>query len=124
MIAKRALALVLVVSLLVAGIPSRAHATEGTKGLAAFEKLLFHDAEVEQLLDSVVSELSPATVTQIEQLAQLAVSGATPTEIEQQARVIVSSLPEPTQASFARFFFAFSYLAGLAFMVAAVFKFK
>src|SRR5262249_11265752 len=126
MVARRALALVLVASLLTASIPSRARAAgnEATGPAVAFGNLLLRDTEVQQLLDSVVSALPPATVEQIETLAQLAVSGATPQEIEQQLQVVVCGLPTATQLNIPQLVSRLSLVGGFGLAAAAVLKFK
>ena len=59
MVARRALVLLLVTSFIVAGIPSRARAAQPTDAAAgvaeAFVNMLLRDAEVQQLLQAVVS---------------------------------------------------------------------
>ena len=83
MVVKRALVLLLVISFIAAGIPSRAHAAEpkGAAGVEAFVNSLLRDAEVQELLQAVASGILPATEAQLEQFAELAVSGATPEEL-------------------------------------------
>jgi hypothetical protein len=126
MVARRALALVLVASLLAASIPGGAHAGENaaTGPAVAFGNLLLRDTEVQRLLDSVVSALPSATVEQIEQLAQLAGSGATPQEIEQQLQLIVCALPTATQSNIQLHTNRLSSVAGMALIAAALVKFK
>jgi hypothetical protein len=86
--------------------------------------LLLRDTEGQQLLDSVVNALSPATVEQIEQLAQLAGSGATPQEIEQQLQEVICSLPTETQSNIQQHANRLSSVAGMALIAAALVKFK
>jgi len=86
--------------------------------------LLLRDAEVQQLADSVANALPPATVEQLEALAQLAVSGATPQEIQQQLNQIVCSLPKITQSEILQLINGLSSEAGLGFIAAALLKFK
>ena len=126
MLARRALALVLVASLLTASIPSGARAAgdAATGPAVAFGNLLLRDTEVQQLLDSVVSAPPPATVEQIETLAQLAGSGATPQEIEQQLQVVVCSLPTATQLNIQQLTNRLSLVGGSGLIAAAVLKFK
>jgi hypothetical protein len=126
MVARRALALVLVASLLAASIPSaaRAAANTATGPAVAFGNLLLRDTEVQQLLDSVVSALPAATVEQIETLAQLAGSGATPQEIEQQLQVVVCSLPTATQLNIQQLISRLSLVGGFGLAAAAILKFK
>jgi hypothetical protein len=126
MVARRALALVLVASLLAASIPSgaRAAGNAATGPAVAFGNLLLRDTEVQQLLDSVVGELPPATVEQIEQLAQLAGSGATPQEIQQQLQLIVCSFPTATQSDIQQLTNRLSSVAGIGLVAAALIKFK
>jgi len=126
MVARRALALVLVASLLAASIPrgARAAGDEATGPAVAFGNLLLRDAEVQQLADSVANALPPTTVEQIETLAQLAVSGATPQEIQQQLNQIVCSLPKMTQSDIQQLINGLSSEAGFGFIAAALLKFK
>jgi len=126
MMARRVLALLVVVSLLAAWMPSPARAeapTDAAKGLTeGFIHLVLRDPEIQQLLDSVVSELPAGTKEQLEQVAQLAVSGATPQDVEQQLQLIISSLPEATQLNLSKLILAVGYAAGLLFLVGALFK--
>jgi intracellular multiplication protein IcmD len=126
MVARRALAFVLVASLLAASIPSgaRAAGNAATGPAVAFGNLLLRDTEGQQLLDSVVGQLSPATVEQMEELAQLASSGATPQEIEQQLQVIVCSLPTATESNIQQLTSRLSSVAGAGLIAAALLKFK
>jgi len=128
MVARRALVLLLVTSFIVAGIPSRARAAQPTDAAAgvaeAFVNLLLRDAEVQQLLQAVVSEIPAATEEQLQQFAQLAVSGATPEDLDQQLQLIVSTLPEATQSNIEQLISRLSYVAGLGFIASAIFKFK
>ena len=126
MVARRALALVLVASLLAASIPAgaRAAGNAATGPAVAFGNLLLRDTEVQQLLDSVVGELHPATVDRIEQLAQFAHSGATPQEIEQQLQLIVCSLPTATQSTIQELANSLSSVGGIGLIAAALVKFK
>ena len=126
MVARRVLALVLVASLLAASIPSGARAAgdEATGPAVAFGNLLLRDAEVQQLADSVANALPPATVEQLEMLAQLAVSGATPQEIQQQLNQIVCSLPTSTQSNIQQLVSRESLVGGFGLAAAAVLKFK
>jgi len=128
MVGRRALVLLLVTSLLAAGIPKPARAAEPTNaavGVAeAFVNSLLRDAEVQQLLRSVTSELPPSIEEQLEQIAQLAVSGATSDDIEQQLQLIVSSLPEATESNIEQLISRLSYVAGFRFMASAIVKFK
>src|SRR5678815_5948741 len=100
MVVKRALVLLFVISFIAAGIPSWARAAEpnGAAGVESFINSLLRDPQVQELLQAVVNGLPPTTKEQLEQFAQLAVSGATPEVIEQQLQLIVSSLPETTQS--------------------------
>jgi len=128
MVARRALVLLLVTSFIVAGIPSRARAAQPTDAAAgvaeAFVNLLLRDAEVQQLLQAVVSEIPAATEEQLQQFAQLAVSGATPEDLDEQFQLIVSSLPEATQSNIEQLIIRLSYVAGFGLMAGAIFKFK
>jgi len=126
MVAKRALALVLVASLLAASIPggARAAGDAATGPAVAFGNLLLRDTQVQELLDTVVGELPPATVGQLEQLAQLADSGATPQEIEQQLQVIVCSLPTATQSDIEQLTNRLSSVGGIGLIAASLIKFK
>ena len=126
MVIKRILVLLLITSFIAAGIPSGARAAEpnGAAGTEAFVNSLLQDAEVQQLLQAVANGISPTTKEQLEQFAQLAVSGATSDVIEQQLQLIVSSLPETTQSDIEQLIIRLSYVAGLGFMAAAIFKFK
>ena len=116
MVGRRALVLLLVTSLLAAGIPKRARAAEPSNaavGVAgAFVNSLLRDAEVQELLRSVISELPPSIEEQFEQIAQLAVSGATPDDITQSFTLIVSSLPEETESNIKQLISRLSYVAG------------
>jgi len=126
MVARRALALVLVASLLAASIPSAALAAgdAATGPAVPFGSSLLRDAQVHQLLDTVVNALPPATVEQLETVAQLAVSGATPQEIQQQLDQTVCSLPQITQSEIQQLINAQSLVAGIGFSVGALLKFK
>jgi len=126
MVVKRALVLLFVISFIAAGIPSWARAAEpnGAAGVESFINSLLRDPQVQELLQAVVNGLPPTTKEQLEQFAQLAVSGATPEVIEQQLQLIVSSLPETTQSDIEQLIIRLSYVAGLGFMAGAIFKFK
>lgn len=128
MVGRRALVFLLVTSLLAAGIPKRARAAEPSNaavGVAgAFVNSLLRDAEVQELLRSVTSELPPSIEEQLEQIAQLAVSGATPDDITQELQLIVSSLPEETESNIKQLISRLSYVAGFQLMASAIVKFK
>jgi len=128
MVGRRALVLLLVSSLLAAGIPKPARAAElsnAAVGVAgAFVNSLLRDPELQQLLRSVTSELPPSIKEQLEQIAQLAVSGATPDDITQQLELAVSSLPEETKSNIKQLISRLSYVAGFRLMAGAVVKFK
>jgi hypothetical protein len=126
MVVKRALVLLFVISFIAAGIPSWARAAEpnGAAGVESFINSLLRDPQVQELLQAVVNGLPPTTKEQLEQFAQLAVSGATPEVIEQQLQLIVSSLTETTQSDIEQLIIRLSYVAGLGFMAGAIFKFK
>jgi hypothetical protein len=126
MVVKRALVLVLVISFIAAGIPSRAHAAEpkGAAGVEAFVNSLLRDAEVQELLQAVASGILPAIEAQLEQFAELAVSGATPEELHEQLQLIVSRLPETTQSDIEQLIFRLFSVAGVGLMAGAIVKFK
>jgi hypothetical protein len=126
MIARRAVALVLVASLLAASIPSTARAAgDAAPGPAvAFGNLLLRDAEVQQLLDSVIGELPPVSEEQIEQLAQFAGNGATAQEIEQQLQLIVCSLPAATQSNVQQLANRLWSVGGIGLIAAALVRLK
>jgi len=109
-----------------AGFPSRTRAAEpnNAAGAEAFINSLLRDPEVQQLLQAVANGISPSTKEQLEQAAQLAVSGATPEEPREQFRLIVSSLPEPTQADIDELVFRLFSVAGIGLMAGAIAKFK
>ena len=126
MVVKRALVLLLVISFIAAGIPSRAHAAEpkGAAGVEAFVNSLLRDAEVKELLQAVASGILPATEAQLEQFAELAVSGATPEQLHEQLQLIVSSFPETTQSDIEQLIFRLFSVAGGGLMAGAIVKFK
>jgi hypothetical protein len=126
MLVKRALVLLLIVSFIAAGIPSRARAAEpkAPAGAEAFVNSLLQDAEVQLLLQAVANGIPPATKEELEQFAQLAVSGATPEDLREQLQLIVSSLPEATQSDIEQLVFRLFSVAGGGLMVGAIVKFK
>ena len=127
MVVRRVLVLLLVTSFISAGIPSGARAAEpngGAGGSEAFINSLLRDPEVQQLLQAVASGIPAATEEQLEQFAQLAVSGATPEDLDQQLQLIVSSLPETTQSNIEQLIIRLSYVAGFGLMAGAIVKFK
>jgi hypothetical protein len=127
MVVRRVLVLLLVTSFISAGIPSRARAAEPNGGAGATEAFinsLLRDPEVQQLLQAVASSIPAATEEQLEQFAQLAVSGATPEDLDQQLQLIVSSLPETTQSNIEQLINRLFYVAGFGLMAGAIVKFK
>ena len=116
--------LVVIVSSLLPALtpgPARAAAVNGAPAeqLANF---LLHDADVQELTQTIVNSLPAATQQQFEQLAQLIASGATVEEIQQFAHSIV--VPEQTLQSITELVTAGSYVMGLGLALAAITKFK
>ena len=126
MLVKRALVLLLIISFVATGIPSWARAAEpkAPAGAEAFINSLLQDAEVQQLLQAVTNGIPPATKEQLEQLAQLAVSGATPEDLREQLQLIISSLPEATQSDIEQLVYRLFSVAGVGLMAGAIAKFK
>jgi hypothetical protein len=126
MVVKRALVLFLAISFIAAGIPSRARAAEpkAPAGAEAFVNSLLQDAEVQQLLQAVANGIPPATKEQLQQFAQLAVSGATPEDLREQLQLILSNLPEATQADIEQLVYRLFSVAGVGLMAGAIAKFK
>jgi len=120
---------VIVSSLLPALTPARAAATNGASGPSGnpapatqLANFLLHDADVQELTQTIVNSLPAATQQQFEQLAQLIASGATVEEIQQFAHSIV--VPEQTLQSITELVTAGSYVMGLGLALAAITKFK
>ena len=120
---------VIVSSLLPALTPARAAAMNGASGPSGnpapatqLANFLLHDADVQQLTQTIVNSLPAATQQQFEQLAQLIASGATVEEIQQFAHSIV--VPEETLQLITELVTAGSYVMGLGLALAAITKFK
>jgi len=116
--------LVVIVSSLLPALtpgPARAAAVNGAPAeqLANF---LLHDADVQELTQTIVNSFPAATQQQFEHLAQLIASGATVEEIQQFAHSIV--VPEQTLQSITELVTAGSYVMGLGLALAAITKFK
>jgi len=116
--------LVVIVSSLLPALtpgPARAAAVNGAPAeqLANF---LLHDADVQELTQTIVNNLPAATQQQFEQLVQLIASGATVEEIQQFAHSIV--VPEQTLQLITELLTAGSYVMGLGLALAAITKFK
>ncbi len=114
MVVKRALVLLLVISFIAAGIPSRARAAEpkGAAGVEAFVNSLLRDAEVKELLQAVAQRNPPTTEAQLEQFAELAVSGATPEELDSSFSSLSAAFPRQPNQTLSSSFSAYFLLRG------------
>jgi len=126
MLVKRALVLFVIISFIVAGIPALTRAAEpnGAAGTEAFVNSLLSDPEVQQLVQAVTDGIPPGTKEQLQQVAELAVSGASPEDLREQLHLIISSLPEATQADIEQLIFRLFYVSGIGLAVGAIAKFK